>query len=444
MDIARDRTIRHAWLAPLPVLGFLLMTVLPIRFEIGSLQMTGLRAYLLITIPVVLPKLLREENQTRRIIDLLLFAHIIWMWVSIFQVAPQAGAQRAGSVSIDFIGGYLIARAYIRSVEDFRKLVTTICVLVIATLPLALGESLTEQLYLSELLALIPGISTDPIIDMPARMGLDRAQAVFAHPIHYGLFCSTATALFFICSDLPRAHRLTALSIVCVTCFLSLSSGALLSVLIQVALITWAWILRRSSRKWAILIAILAFIFLIIELVADGGAFRVFLRYATFSAHNAYWRSMIFEWGLYNIWANPVFGVGNDGWERPSFMRSASMDNFWLYIAVKYGVPAFLLLAGGYLAGIAAMMRKSGSADPVTERCRTAWIICFVGLSFTLATVHVWTSVYSYVFFLFGAGLWMIGPVADKQPARPARTPLYPQSRNLKPVFSRNAQVQSV
>lgn len=399
--------------------------------------MTGLRAYLLVMVPVVLPMILRDRNVTRRTIDLLFALHVVWIWVSIMQVAPQAGVQRAGSVSADFIGGYLIARAYITSANAFRNLIATITILVAVTLPLALSESFTGRLYLSEFLNLLPGITADPVIEMPPRMGLDRAQAVFAHPIHYGLFCSTAAALFFVTSDRSMQQRLAVLLLICLTCFLSLSSGAILSLAIQIALIAWAWAFAVVSRKWIWLVGLSCLIYLIIELTAERGAFRVFLSYATFSAHNAYWRSMIFEWGMYNLWANPIFGVGNNGWERPSFMRSASMDNFWLYIVVKYGIPAFLLLAAGYVLGLVSIMRGVRSDDRQTTRLRKAWVITFVGLSFTLATVHVWTSVYSYVFFLFGAGLWMLEPQGAREQPPVGRKPVLPWSRNLRPTFSR-------
>ncbi len=422
---------------PLPVIAFLVLAALPIRFHIGPLQMTGLRAYLLVMIPVVLPIILRDRNLTRRAIDLMFALHVFWIWVSIMQVAPQAGAQRAGSVSADFIGGYLIARAYVTSAEAFRRLITTITALVLVTLPLALGESLSGRLYLSELLNLLPGITADPIIEMPSRLGLDRAQAVFAHPIHYGLFCSTAAALFYLTSDQTRTRRLAILSLICLACFLSLSSGALLSLTIQIGLILWAWAFATVSRKWLWLAGLSCLLYLIIEMTAERGAFRVFLSYATFSAHNAYWRSMIFEWGIYNLWANPIFGVGNNGWERPSFMRSASMDNFWLYIAVKYGIPAFLLLMGGYLLGLISIICGARSQAAETARLRKAWIIGFTGLSLTLATVHVWTSVYSYVFFLFGAGLWMLDAQDRSASVQSRRIAAPPTSRNLRPIYSR-------
>jgi len=58
--------------------------------------------------------------------------------------------------------------------------------------------------------------------------------------------------------------------------------------------------------------------------------------------------------------------------------------------------------------------------------------------------VHVWTSVFSYVFFLFGAGLWMLGPQDEPAHTTPIRKPDFPMSRNLKPVYSRKPPVLEV
>ena len=411
--------------------------LLPVQFDIGPLNMTGLRAYLLVMIPLTLRNIIRDKNPLRGMIDLMFLLHIFWMWVSILQVAPESGAERAGSVSADFIGGYFIARAFIRNAQEFQAFIKTLALLIIVTLPLAMIESLTSYVTLNELFSHLPGIRPLPVIDIPGRLGLDRAQAVFAHPIHYGLFCSTATALYFVgmSQDRTRTHRIAILSLTGSACFLSLSSGAFLSLLIQIFIIGWAWVFTQVARKWLILAVMCCLIYAVIDIVSDRSPYRVFLSYATFSAHNAYWRSLIFDWGLQNIWANPILGVGNNGWTRPAFMKSESMDNFWLYIAVKYGIPAFILLITGFLGGIFAVIYQAGTRSVETEILRKSWIICLVGISFTLATVHVWTSVFSYVFFLFGAGLWLLD--SGRQVAKTSRSPVLPSSRGLQPTFSR-------
>jgi hypothetical protein len=75
---------------------------------------------------------------------------------------------------------------------------------------------------------------------------------------------------------------------------------------------------------------------------------------------------------------------------------------------VRYGIPGFLLLAAAYLMALFHIMRRDFSADAGIGHLRRAWVFTFVGLTFTLFTVHIWGNVYSFVFFMFGAGIWLI------------------------------------
>ena len=107
------------------------------------------------------------------------------------------------------------------------------------------------------------------------------------------------------------------------------------------------------------------------------------MSYATFSAHTAYWRSIIFDWGMVNVWANPIFGLGLNDWVRPRYMVSGSMDNFWLVVAVRYGIPGFALLAAGYLIALWKIGRRDFDGDQLLWQFRRAWMFSFIGLTFT-------------------------------------------------------------
>jgi hypothetical protein len=117
---------------------------------------------------------------------------------------------------------------------------------------------------------------------------------------------------------------------------------------------------------------------------------------------------LIFEWGMKNVWANPLWGIGLNEWVRPWFMHSGSMDNFWLVVAVRYGIPGFLLTSIGFSLVIWKVMWRDFDADPVLWRLRRAWVITMVGLVLTLCTVDVWATAYSYIAFLLGTGVWFI------------------------------------
>ena len=283
-------------------------------------------------------------------------------------------------------------------------------IVIMLSLPLAVFEGMTGHSPLITLIDAIPGLNSVTPIAIAPRLGLERAQVLFAHPIHYGLFGSTLTALVFVgtAGRWPIPLRVFGLSCGVFASFLALSSGAFLSVLLQLFLIIWALLLPKSRTRWFALLGLCCLAYVVIDVLSNRTPVRVFFSYATFSAHNAYWRGIIFEWGLVNIAQHPIFGIGLNDWVRPDFMRSGSMDNFWLVIAVRYGIPGFILFSGAFVMGLFRVLFKDLPAE--LHAIRRAWVICFIGLTFTLCTVHIWTSIFSFVWFLFGAGLWLLVP----------------------------------
>jgi hypothetical protein len=219
--------------------------------------------------------------------------------------------------------------------------------------------------------------------------------------------------------------------------FLSLSSGALLSIIFQVGLISWAWAMRPVKHKWLILFALFAVAYVVIDIMSTRSPIRVFMTYATFSPHNAYWRATIFEWGMQNVWNNPIVGLGRNDWVRPAWMHSASVDNFWLLVAMRYGIPGFVFLAVGCLISLLQVGWRDFGQNVKLQQFRHAWIFTFIGLTFSLATVHVWASAYSFIFFLFGAGLWLITAKFDYPATENTPVPdpsMSPQYRRAEPA----------
>lgn len=419
--IAAGRALAGRIALPGLVWLYLLAVILPIGFNVGSLAMTLLRLLLLIMVVPLTFRLLAGRYGKLLLVDILFFLHMGWATVALAVNNPSRVVENVGSTAVEFLGGYLIARACIRTPEAFAALIRALLLLVVLTLPFAIAESQSGHAILPSLIEKVPGLTSVQQVTIEKRMGLERAQVVFAHPIHYGIFCSVVLSLVFVgLKDVmsPGARFLGA-GAIGLAVFLSLSSGALLAYLLQAGLIVWAFTFRNVQRRWWLLFGLFALMYVAIDLLSNRTPIRVFMSYATFSAHNAYWRSIIFDWGMLNVWAHPIFGLGLNNWVRPSYMRSGSMDNFWLVMAVRYGIPGFVLIALGYAAGIWRVGRRRLSPGGILSQMRLAWMITFIGLSFSLSTVHVWTAVYSFVFFLFAAGLWIVDAEdgGDGQPA---------------------------
>ncbi len=418
-----------------PVWLYLLAVVIPVGFWAGPLYMTNLRLLLLVmTVPLMVKVLLGHYGRVFAP-DILFVCHILWAAVAIGVNNPDQVVQQIGSVGIEFLGGYAVGRAYIRTQEDFIALCRALIVIVLCTLPFSLHETFTGRPLIVEYLNKIPGMRTVDVVTIEGRLGLERVQSAFAHPIHYGLFCSVAFSLCFVALKgmLGNMRRTVTAFLVAFCGFLALSSGALTAIAFQFALIIWAAMFSNFKGRWWLLVGIFAFGYVVVDLLSNRSPIKVFMSYATFSAHNAYWRAQIFEWGVANVLGSsvkgiigsPIVGIGLNDWIRPHYMYSGSMDNFWLVMAVRYGVPGLLMLAVGYIIIIAKIMRRNFEGNERLTLIRRAWVFTFLGLTFTLCTVHVWTNIYSFIFFMFGAGVWLVtvnpeeddGPKPDYEPA---------------------------
>ena len=410
--------VRSVTRLPLPVLVYVLCVIFPLSFSAGPLVLTTLRLLLMAMIVPLTVQLMMGRYGKVILTDYLFFAHILWAGIALAVNNPAQVVQQVGSVGIEFIGGYVVARAYVRTPEVFLGLCRLLVVLVFIHVPFAVVETLTGRVILVELLDKIPGLNTVRVVSTDKRLGLDRVQSTFAHPIHYGLFCSVVLSLCFVGLKgvMSNGGRTLASLVILLAGFLALSSGALSALALQIGLILWAWVFAQVSWRWWLLVALFALAYVVIDILSNRTPIRVFMHYMTFSAHTGYWRILIFEWGFANvvgsaekgIVGSPIFGLGLNDWVRPAFMYSGSMDNFWLVMAVRYGLPGFFLIAGGYIYALVRIMRRDFASDPGLSQLRLAWVFTFMGLTFVLCTVHVWGNIYSFVFFMFGAGIWLI------------------------------------
>lgn len=402
---------------PWPVGLYLFVVLIPISMKVGPLVMTSVRLMLLVIVVPLALQLVAGRFGRIRATDLLFLAFVLWSGVSIGVNNPTRAVEYVGSTGLEFYGGYLVGRAYIRTPQAFMALARTVILLMLVTMPLAVFETLTGRPLLIELLKNLPfGLGTTSGDNtMPARLGLNRVQLTFAHPIHYGVFGTLAFSLAFVAlkGQTTTAVRYLSSAAIGICIFISVSSGAVLALVLQIMLIVWATVFAGVKKRWHLLLAVVVAGYVIIDILSTRTPVDVFLSYATFNAHTAYWRSIIFDWGMKNVWGSPIFGIGLNDWVRPWYMGSASVDNFWLLTAMRNGIPGFLLLAAGYLLGLGQVIRRDFSTDPLLRQLRLGWVFIFAGMTFTLATVAIWTNIYSYVFFMFGAGLWL----SEAQPA---------------------------
>lgn len=390
---------------------YLVTVTLPIFVQAGPVLLSTLRTLLLVMILPMLVRILTDPDRRLHAADILFPLHILWAMLALAVNNPDRLIEQTGSVGAEFLGGYLLGRVYVRTPGAFLRLCRMLVWIVVCMLPFAIFEAVTTRPIVAELLNRLPGLRSvaNVYVGLP-RLGLDRVQLTFAHPIHFGLFCSIAFPLCVVAlGDIWSPLRRTVFgSLVALACFLALSSGALLAILLQFGLIAWSRLFAQFRLRWWLLVGLFGLAYVVIDLLSNRTPLKVFMSYATFSAETAYWRGLIFDYGMQNVWAHPLFGLGLNDWARPEWMFTSSVDNFWLLMAMRYGIPGFALVTLGYALALGKIMARDFSGDAVLTHIRRAWVFTFLGLSFTLCTVHVWTNIYSFVFFMFGAGMWLI------------------------------------
>lgn len=366
-------------------------------------------------VPILTIRLLQGKYGKITIVDILVYFHVFWLSLSIFINNPDVAVTFTGSNAIAILGGYLVARCTIRTADHFRAVCRLLVFAVLLSLPFGLIETLTGRTVLRDVFNALPGIGVGGRATDEQRLGLYRVQFLFAHPIHYGFFCSLVFSLGFMTlrGYVNPARRLVVAGLVGFCCFMSLSSGAVLAMAIQAFLMGWQRATQSVPNQWRLLlIGTLAF-YIVAEIGSNRPAIIAILSRVAFNPMTISIRQRLFEFGTEQIGKTPVFGVGYNDWGLPPWM-SGSIDNFWLLQALIYGVPSFLALSLAAVLGMVLVSRRDFSTDEGLRNCRLGWIFTMVGMCLTLATVAVWGEIHSFIMFVIGSGIFMLTVQAGK------------------------------
>lgn len=385
-------------LAPL----FALTLIIPVFFYVGPLR---LAPFLLVLIAAFIPLCFVwvTGNAGRvRAPDLLILFSCLWGAIALFRAHGTDAVEPAGVLLLQTFGAYLMGRCLVRNKASCSAVFSVYFVMLLVLLPFAILETRNSVPYY---LKLWSGVGlTYPDLLMESRMGLERVQVAFEHPILFGIFASSGFAVLFY--NFRGVKRAVALLASTVAAILSVSTGAIVCLATQWGLILWGRTFRRSPKRWRNLgLAALAG-YLFVDVLSNRTPFNVFVDYLTFNQGNAYNRILIWHYGTAEVARNPFFGIGMNEWTRPEWM-SPSMDNFWLLIAVRYGLPALLTLALAFLLILFRVGRRQG-LDDETALIRRGMIISLVGIFVAIGSVHLWNATFSWLMFFVGSLVWIM------------------------------------
>ncbi len=403
---------------PSPVAAFLVAMLIPWQFYIGPIHLSCTRLVLLFAVVPALLKWVTGKAGNRYVPDVAVLLFIAWCGLATLQIhGLEYTVQSVGMLVIETAGAYFLARAYIHTEQDFYALCRALFWVVACLMPFALLEAVSNMPILMNLFGKF--LPTYEIAGSDPRWGMRRAQAVFQHPILFGVFCGIAFAPAFLVLGYGRSFlaRWSKTAIVVAAAFFSLSSGPMTALALQIALVGWNWVLRSFAGRWKLLWAILAFMYLFLSIFSRQSPAQHLINLVAFDKGSAWQRLLIWNYGTQSIAAHPVFGVGFGDWARMDGQTS-SVDMFWIISALRHGILAGVFLAMAYLGAALMIGMKQGLTES-QMRCRTAYLVALAGFFVAGWTVDFWGEVYTAFFFTLGSGLWLLTASGNEETTKP-------------------------
>ena len=398
-EIAGRQATRSGGLKPILLGLFILSLMLPMRLYVGELRIDPFRIYLLIGIIPMAIMMLSGRAGRLTLIDVFMALYALWIVVALTYNHGNWGFINGGITVVELLGGYMLGRLIVRSRADFERLVRYLMGSLVVISPFVVHEFLTHRWLIGEILGSVFPMGTPHTGE---RLGFSRVKASFPHPILYGLYASlTFACAYYLYRDRFGVMFRRVVFISFMT-FASLSSGPLLSVVVQAGLIAWD---RITKGRWMLLLGLSAIGYVVVDFLSNRTPVQIFVQTFTLDPQTAYWRIHIFEYGKRAVLNNPIFGIGHHEHPRP-FWLTDSVDNFWLLNAMRYGLFGFGFLAAAILLNVFKILRLKNLSAKIQD-VRLAYLVSFAGLAFTLSTVHVWDMISSLVFVFIGAGAFL-------------------------------------
>lgn len=389
---------------------------IPLSYTIAGIRLPIYRMVLIALFVPMLVRLFSDKNNKFLAADAFVILYCAWATIALIYHHGAAAIETAGVTLVDGLAAYLLGRTLITSKADIQLVLRFGFIVLVLLIPTVLIEALTGRNIALQFFSGFGDAHANT--NQGIRMGLHRVQGPFEHPILFGVF----TGSLFVMATLGKAFNSLFLTVLfagtaLICTLLSLSTGALL--LINVALIFMIWhrLLIGYAHRWKLLGGCAAAAFVFIDLVSNRTPFHVFVSYLTFNSDSSYNRINIWIHGTAEVARHPFLGIGMNDWTRPSWM-SASIDNFWLVQAIRYGIPAFLLLAIAIYFALRHVSQPTELSSE-TQSLRRGMVFALVSVLMAICSVHLWNATHAWFMFLMGAISW-IG-LSDQSSAEPSR-----------------------
>ncbi len=409
------------------ITAFLLALAIPpeAQFNLGTLVLSAQRVLLIVGIVPAAVRVLSDRRLGLQVVDAIALLHTAWVWVALAKAQGMNGAtiEAGGSYTLEFLGSYLVGRALTASLAHARFFARRMLAFILVLAALSIPEMLTGTHLIRGAFGEVFGPRS--MAGVSPRFGLTRAFASFDHPILWGVFAASVLGMSWYLAPTRRTlgwPRLWRTAAIVGGAFTSLSTGPLMACTTQLGLITWERCTRGIRGRWWLFAAGLGAAYIAVDALSNRDPITVFISYATLNPETGYARQLIWEYGFAEVLRHPLLGIGLNDWQRPEWMISSSVDNFWLLTAMQYGLPAVAALLA---AVVIVTSRLAKRHELFLQEVKMGWLVSFFGLSIAATTVHLWGSAFVLFGFLLGMGV----SIGNSRP---------PEPRALRPTMERS------
>jgi hypothetical protein len=367
----------------------------PIMVDLGLLWTPG-RAVVIFLLGPALSIIIRRQFL---LCDLLAFATAACCLVTILL---NGGFRPYALVEIlEFLGGYMLGRAFFFGPLSLQIFVRVFKVVVISLVFLAMLDVLSGRRFTAELFSTIFPVNVD-LGEVQVRYNFVRATSTFPTAELYGTFCSVAAGIFLF-SERTVSRKILFGGIACFGCLLSISSGPVLALGIVLATYGYDRVLKRYPGRWRFFVKILlAFIilFFVVDVVIRENELMhpllIVVRNLTFDPQTGYFRSEQWEHAMPIIMLSPWIGNGFNFSVQAGDNMVLSVDNFYLVMAWRFGIPATILFVLTMVSVSQTGRGTEAQTDSYMNDMRTAfslavWTFATVGI-----TVHLWDATWIF------------------------------------------------
>jgi len=362
-------------------------------FYIGGAKFYPARAIIVL---LLIPAVFVLSRRGRRFVlcDLFACATSAWMIGAMLLNQQYDLISSAVAEVLEFLGAYIVARAFIFEKTALNIFVEGLKYVVIIMIAFAVLDHVSGRLITHDTVARLWGLYP---WEPEFRHGMLRATSIFDHPILYGTFCAVAGAIFFY-SERIQTRRMFYVGICLFGCFLAMSSAPILSFGVVIFVYCYDQMLKKYHWRWkAFTIAIVTM--LIVIYLSTNNPTSWIVSHLTLDPSTGYFRKATWERSFYNISFSPITGYGFNLFGDPNeFFDKASVDSVWLVVALRFGIPMVIFLL---LTNFASFFPSSQSpniraCDIYLKSMSTGMTLAVMVLTLAGLTVHYWNTIWLF------------------------------------------------